>query len=121
MGYVSYNLTETARAALLAKFPPKYNVVCHHVTVQPNVDETHPLPPLAVLEVVGYTSDGAGLEALIVTVDGKLERGCGSIYHITHSLVNGRSKVESNTVIEQYGWTPVDPPITIDALPAWND
>ena len=121
MGYIAYNLTEAARAALLAKFPPKYGPVCHHVTVQPNVDQTHPLPPRAVLNVVGYPTDGAGLEALIVAVDGQTERAVGGIYHVTHSLSEGRAKVESNAVIEQHGWTPIASPFAIDGLPAWND
>ena len=63
----------------------------------------------------------AGLEALIVAVDGQVERAVGGIYHVTHSLSEGRAKVESNTVIEQHGWTPIASPFAIDGLPAWND
>lgn len=122
MGYTAYNLTDEAKTALLQRFPPRYErVACHHVTVAPNVEQDHELPAPAALRVVGYVDDGAGIEAVVVTVDGNLTRADGGTFHITHSLSEGRSKVESNHVIEKLGWNPVAEPFDIDGVPQWND
>ena len=121
-GYVAYNLTEASRAALLEKFPPRFaNVVCHHVTVQHGVPAEHPLPEDATLEIVGYAVDVTGVEALVVNVNGTHIRPDGKTYHVTHSLAEGREKVESNTVIETLGWTPLPEPVPVKAEPFWNE
>ncbi len=122
MGYVAYNLTAESRAMLLEKFPPLYaNVVCHHVTIIPTVDEPETLPAPARLRVVGYSCDLTGLEALIVHVDDQLHRPDGGVFHVTHSLAEGRAKVESNDVIEKFGWTALAEAIAVDAIPCWNE
>lgn len=86
-GYTAYVLTDSARNALLEKFPPKYpKVIAHHVTVQFGVPQGTPAPAPAVVKVIGYADSGDGIEALVVSVNGSTERPDGSRYHITWSL-----------------------------------
>lgn len=122
MGYVAYNLTEASRDALLEKFPPKFeNFVCHHVTVRHDVPEDHPLPDAAVLKVIGYALDETGVEALVIEVNGTHLREVGGVYHVTHSLAEGRAKVESNAVIETMGWSALPESIEFEAVACWNE
>jgi hypothetical protein len=121
MGYIAYNLTDASRDLLLERFPPRFeNVVCHHITVQHDVPAEHPLPEAASLEVVGYAVDESGVEALVVSVNGTCERPLGGTFHITHSLAEGRAKVESNALLE-YGWHWLAEPIEFEAVPCWNE
>jgi hypothetical protein len=85
------------------------------------VDQPEILPAPAKLRVVGYSHDNAGLEALIVHVDGQLHRLDGGIFHITHSLAEERAKVESNDVIEKFGWTALTESVDLDTVPCWNE
>jgi hypothetical protein len=122
MGYVAYNLTEASRDALLEKFPPRFeNVVCHHVTVCHDVPAEYPLPENAVLKVIGYALDETGVEALVVEVNGTHLREVGGVYHVTHSLAEGRAKVESNAVIETLGWHELPEPVEFEAVATWNE
>ncbi len=122
MGYVAYNLTDASRDVLLERFPPRFeNVVCHHVTVRHDVPAEHPLPEGGVLKVIGYALDEAGVEALVVEVNGTHLREVGGVYHVTHSLAEGRAKVESNAVIETLGWHTLLEPIELEAVACWNE
>ena len=42
----------------------------------------------------------------------------GSTYHITWSLGPGRRAVESNDVLRDLGWEPIDAPIPVELEPA---
>ena len=73
--YTAYVLDNKSRRELSKHFPPKYpETVGHHVTVKFGVSKDAPIPRPAQLKVVGYADDGEGLEALVVSVDGKVNR-----------------------------------------------
>jgi hypothetical protein len=88
------------------------------VTLQHNAPPEVPLPAPTQGEVVGWTDDGAGVQALVVAIDGSTDRPDGSTYHITWSLGPGRKAKESNHVIRQRGWTAIAEPIEIQLTPA---
>lgn len=116
--YSAYLLSQTGRKTLMDIFKPKYSrVVAHHVTVQfGNVTEDS-VPDAADIEVVGYIDSGDGLEALVVSVNGAVDRPDGSVYHITWSLQNGYKPVDSNKVIKKYGYEYLVEPISIETIP----
>ena len=110
MAYVGWTVAEADRLRLLARFPPAYpQVVAHHVTLAYGVAPDRPPPPPAAGRVVGVSDDGAGVQTLVVAVDGTTARPDGSTFHVTWSLAPGRRSVESNAVIARHGWRPVDP------------
>jgi len=107
------------RARLLQRFPPRYeNVVADHVTLRVGANSSTPLPRQVEAQLVGRTDDGASLEALVVELDGTTDRPDGSTYHITWSLGPGRKARESNDVLRDRGWEPLDRPIPIELEPA---
>ena len=99
------------RAALLARFLPRYpRVVAEHVTLPtPDTGGLPPLPAPTRGVIVGWADDGMGVEALVVAIDGDARRIDGSTWHVTWSLGEGRWAKESNDVIAARGWTPLDP------------
>jgi len=68
-------------------------------------------------EIVGRSDDGRGVEAMVVRIGGTTNRPDGSTYHITWSLAAGRQARESNAVIAQYGWQPIEPPVPVSLRP----
>ncbi len=109
------------REALLARFPPRYpDAVAHHVTLQARVRRDTPVPPEATCEIVGEADDGAGVQAMVVRIDGTTDRPDGSTFHITWSLdkARGRRAVQSNDVILERGWTPLPQPAPVTVRPA---
>lgn len=118
-GVIGWKLDRAEREELLARFPPTYaQPVADHVTLRAQVDGKATLPPAAVGVIVGRSDDGHGVEAMVVQIDGSVERPDGSRYHITWSLAAGRKPVESNDVIRAHGWKPVDPPVPVRLEPA---
>ena len=118
---LGWKLTETSRAQLLDRFPPRYaDVVADHVTLRSGVDEHAPLPGGVSAEVIGKADDGAGVEALVVRVAGTSARPDGGTYHITWSLDAGKGRTarESNDVIRERGWTALPAPVRVDLRPA---
>lgn len=104
---LGWRLEPAGRAALLARFPPRYEeTVADHVT-HGSAEEAPPLPQLSHAIVIGHADDGAGVEALVVELAGSSGRWDGSTYHITWSLAPGREAKESNRVIAEHGWAPV--------------
>ena len=113
-----WKLPSDDREALLARFPPKYdNVVADHVTLRVGATPQTPLPRKPEARVVGRADDGRSLECLVVELDGITDRPDGSTYHITWSLGAGRKARESNDVLRDRGWDPVDP-IDVELEPA---
>jgi hypothetical protein len=115
---IGWLLDETDRAALLARFPPLWpDVIAHHVTLQSATEQ--PLPTPRSGEIVGEIDDGEGLQALVVAILGSTDRPDGSTYHITWSLdrAAGRCAVQSNDLLAERGWHPVDP-VPIRLIPA---
>jgi len=100
--YIGYAITPESREELLKVFPPIYpTVVCHHITEEFGTSKDVPAPEMANrVEVIGYVDSGDGVETLLVAVDGKNERPDGKLYHITHSLAEGRRAVESNSYLK---------------------
>ena len=115
-----WKLPEVERELLLRQFPPKYeNVVADHVTLRVGATEETPLPKKpADARVVGRADDGSSLECLVVEIDGTFDRPDGSTYHITWSLGPHRKARESNDLLRDSGWHPLDAPIALELEPA---
>lgn len=109
-GYVGWELSDRTRAQLLARFPASYErVIAHHVTQKFGVTDQEPLPTATQGVIVGIADDGAGVQALVLEIDGTSARPGGGDYHVTWSLAPGRKPVESNQVIREFGVQPLDP------------
>lgn len=118
---VGWKLDASERAALLARFPPRWpDTVADHVTLRSGTGPGTPLPIEEAGEVVGWADDGEGLQALVVAIGGSTARDDGSTYHITWSLDRdaGRKPVESNRLLAERGWQRLDAPIPIRLRPA---
>jgi len=113
-----WKLAARDRERLLRQFPPKYdNVVADHVTLRVGAAPDAPLPPRPAARVVGRADDGDSLECLVVALDGTTHRPDGSTFHITWSLGPSRKARESNDVLREKRWQPVEP-IAIELEPA---
>jgi len=114
-----WKLDPAQRAELLAQFPPHYaEPVADHVTLDSGVAEDAPLPAPADAAIVGRADDGAGVEAMVVRLNGTTDRPDGSTFHITWSLAGGREARESNAVIAARGWTAFELPMPVRLIPA---
>jgi len=115
---IGWKLDRDQRAELLLQFPPRYGRTdADHVTFRRAAADA-PLPDRAEAEIVGRADDGAGVEAMVVRLDGTTDRPDGSTWHITWSLADGRGARESNDVIAALGWTAFDLPMPIILHPA---
>ena len=111
-----WKLPSDDREQLLRRFPPKYeNVIADHVTLRVG---DGPLPNEPSARIVGRADDGDSLECLVVELDGTTDRPDGSTYHITWSLGRRRKAIESNNVLREHGWEPIDAPIPVELEPA---
>ena len=116
---IGWKLPQGERLALLKRFPPRYeNVIADHVTLRVGATPETPLPPKPDARVVGRADDGDSLECLVVELDGTTDRPDGSTYHITWSLGPGREARESNDVLRDRGWRPIDAAIPVTLEPA---
>lgn len=115
-----WKLTQVERDLLLRRFPPKYqNVVADHVTLRVGTTARTPLPKKPESsKIVGRADDGRSLECLVVELDGTTARPDGSTYHITWSLGQERRARESNDLLRDAGWQPIDAPIPVELEPA---
>ena len=115
-----WKLSQPDRDMLLQSFPPKYeNVVADHVTLRTGATPETPLPRKPnSSKIVGRADDGKGVECMVVELDGTSDRPDGSTYHITWSLGPGRKARESNDVLRDQGWEPIDAPIPVELDPA---
>lgn len=115
-GYQAFEISHESRSKLVAQFPPKFpEFIGHHITYKFGVKSDIPLPEASNFRVVGYACNDAGLEALVVEVDGTTVREDGKTYHITWSLDReaGFKPVNSNDLV-QGGYEKV-PAINISA------
>lgn len=115
-------LEDADRVAMLRRYPPRYaQVVAHHVTLPRRSVDDASLPAPASATVVGRADDGAGVEALVVAIDGETMRPDGGRFHITWSLAAGRAPRESNDVIAARGWVSIDTGETVAVTPGrWD-
>lgn len=116
-----WKLDPDDRDRLLVRFEPLFaDVVADHVTLRSGTDHTTPLPRETGGEVIGEIDDEAGVQALVVRINGTSHRTDGRTYHITWSVdrARGRRPVESNAVIAERGWRPLAEPIPIRLYPA---
>lgn len=107
-----WKLSADCRERLLASHAPRYaQAVADHVTFLGGEQGRGAAPPepAADPQIVGHTDDGAGVEAMVVAIAGSTDRPDGSTWHITWSLGEGRTAKESNAVIAEHGWSPLDP------------
>ena len=110
-----WRLDRTQREQLLRDHPPKYaNTVADHITLARG---DLPTPADIKAVIVGRTDDDQGVEAMVVTVDGTVDRPDGSTFHITWSLAEGRRARESNDVLKQRGWKELDHPMPLTVTP----
>lgn len=116
---IGWKLPRDERDRLLERFAPRYaRLDADHVTLRGGASPRTPLPRKPIARVVGRADDGTSLECLVVELDGTTERPDGSTYHITWSLGPGRQARESNDVLRDLGWRPIDAPIPIELVPA---
>ena len=112
---VFLEVEESSRDNLLKHFPPKYHeVIAHHITYK---GPKNNIPTdKDNFEVVGYTDDGVGLEAVVVAINGDTTRLDGNLYHITLSIdrSKGYKPVHSNDVIKETGFENISPPMRIN-------
>jgi hypothetical protein len=115
-----WKLPEVERELLLRQFPPKYeNVVADHVTLRVGAGPDTPLPKKPDdARVIGRADDGRSLECLVVEIDGTFDRPDGSTYHITWSLGPGRKARESNDLLRDHGFNPIEAAIPVELTPA---
>jgi hypothetical protein len=121
MSVIGWKLDSKDRARLLQRFPPAWpDVVADHITLDAAADRDEALPERNSGEIVGSVSDGEGVEAMVVAIDGSTDRPDGSTYHITWSIdrKRGRKLVDSNAVIAGRPWRQLDEPVPIHILPA---
>ncbi len=117
-GVIGWKLDRGERNALLRQFPPRYEIViADHVTLETKAAPKS-LPPAVRAEIVGRTDDGDSLEALVVSINGTVDRPDGSTYHISWSLGPDRRPRESNDVLKQRGWEPLERPVPVTLVPA---
>jgi hypothetical protein len=114
-----WKLPRDERERLLLRFPPKYeNVVADHVTLRTGATPQTPLPRKPQAFIVGRADDGKSLECLVVELDDTTDRPDGSTYHVTWSLGPRRKARESNDVLKDQGWEPIDAPLPVELEPA---
>ena len=96
---------------LLGIFKPKYpDVIANHITHQYPASLEDYLPYIGSFKVVGISDDGKGLEALVISLDGKTKRPDKEVYHITWSIDKGSGYKPSDSiaVISRFGVIPVN-------------
>lgn len=120
MSYNGWRLDAKYKNALMERFPPVYpDVIAHHITLKLNAQF---LPDAVDARVIGYTNDGAGVEALVVKIDGTEIRQDKKVYHVTWSIDReaGFKPHSSNAAIATIGWTAIEP-IAISVTPFYVD
>lgn len=107
---VGWKIEPECRERLLELVPPRYErAVADHVTRRAfHEPEAEPPPPITNARVVGRADDGAGVETLVVALEGSTARPDGGVWHITWSLADGRRARESNELLAQGDWEPFD-------------
>jgi len=118
-GYTAWVLTDKDRAILSEVYPQQYEKKFgHHITQAFGVTEDQLDDKSRTFKVVGKSNSGDGLEALVVEVDGAVNRPDGSFYHVTWSLDPGKYKPkDSNDLIKSDGFIRSNMVISIYPIP----
>jgi hypothetical protein len=113
---IGWNLDREQRRELLGRFPPRFEqAVADHVTLKARVAGNSALPRPVSAAIVGHADDGNGVEAMVVAIDGGIDRPGGGTYHITWSLGPGRRARESNDVLASGQWRAMEPvPVALE-------
>lgn len=116
-GFHLQNPAETMDSLAQQGVYPLYErVIFEHITYAFPDKNSAPEPKEVI--IVGHVSDGEGVQALVVSVDGSTVRKAdGGTYHITYSLGEGRRPVESNKVIANSQVIMLTTPIEIKVVP----
>jgi hypothetical protein len=115
---IGWKLDLGERETLLGRFPPRYErPIADHITLATKA-ESKPLPPPVNGAILGRADDDAGVEAMVVALDGSTDRPDGSTFHITWSLGPGRRARESNAAIRDRGWARFDEAVPVTLTPA---
>jgi hypothetical protein len=116
--YLAYNLSDESRSEILARFPPKFQKVkCHHITYLFDVSDEE-IPPRATAQVIGYSNNDY-IECVVVKINDSEIRPDGKTFHITLSHDDEASASDSNVLLSEVGFTPIDP-FDIIVSPAKN-
>jgi hypothetical protein len=72
-------LDRKEREALLERIPPEWpDVIADHIPLDANTDLKDPLPETENAAIVGGINDDKGLQAMVVAIDGSIDRPDGS-------------------------------------------
>lgn len=108
IGYLAFNLSDSARVELLSRFKPKFNhVVAQHVTLKYGANESESIPDVRSAKVIGYAFNDS-IECVVVEIEGTPRRPDGGIYHITLSHNENARPVDSNTLLRESGFSAVE-------------
>ena len=137
--YTAFMINDQTKEAILKRFPPQYpRISADHITYEYDVSDFGTLHHPHSVEITAIADDGNGIQALIVSVDGKQYKPDGNPYHITISYDPSKSiskeiskeglyrPIISNFFIDhilknkehRFYHEPVTPPLKIDVSPA---
>lgn len=122
MPYSGWKLDEGVRGYLLALNRPKFDQVrMDHVTLEVcNKGDTLPVPQPADIKIVGYASND-NIEAYVVSVNDKIVRPDGEIYHITLSFRSGVGvEPKDSKALCKNGWSPLERIIPVETTPVFH-
>ncbi len=117
---IGWKLDRAQREQLLQRFPARYpDVIADHVTLKSDA-AGDPLPGPVEAAIIGRADDDDGLECMVATIDGTIDRPDRSTFHITWSLDQSKDREarESNDLLRQGGWTRWPETIPIAVEPA---
>ncbi len=106
--YNGWLLSDRDRTSLLTRFEPRFpDIIAHHTTRSMGGDS---IPDMVVAKIVGYAVDPAGIECLVVELDGSTTRPDDKTFHITWSIdrAAGFKPMHSNKLLVG-GFDSIDP------------
>lgn len=112
--YRAYPLTPEDRAALLKRFPPRFErVIADHISAEGLRSMDKVLEGGADGKVVGV-ANGEGYQALVVSVNGREKTSEGTYFHISWSVAPGVKTGTIGPSISRDGFERLGKPINID-------
>ena len=112
--YRAYLLVAGEREELLKRFPPTYpRVIADHISAEALGMMQLVKEGPAIGKIVGQ-ADHAGLQCLVVSVNGSELTGDGTPFHISWSAEPGVKTSQAGEIVRKNGFTRLDKPIPID-------